>query len=335
MPKSKIDPAVNPLSLAANFSEEEQKAIASYIGVPLEDPAFKPMLGIAQHLGLSPILGEIWLVESERFDRSSGEWVECLRPAVGHDGFLKHARDKDNFLTVRSNFVCANDHFRFKDDGREVTIDHSATITKGEGETPRDALERASGSEESHRPLTAEADARGPVLGAWAKLFYRDDTPPFFYYARVSEHGKTRNTGRDGEEPQEDWAGAWGYTAAMASKCARSYVMRIGLGVSGVVPVDELRGGPDSGLAVGGRSSVSDKPQREQGVTNESIVEDMEGVSKPTKKKLIAALTKVNELAPFSWATAKVAVLLEGGDEEAAKRVLAEVEGEIKKLQRA
>jgi hypothetical protein len=41
--------------------------------------------------------------------------------------------------------------------------------------------------------------------------------------------------------PMQEWDGAWDYTSTMILKSAQSYVLRIALGVTGFVPVDELR----------------------------------------------------------------------------------------------
>jgi hypothetical protein len=299
------------ISLASTFSADEQAAIANFAGVTIDHPSFLPYLGIASHLGLSPLLGEIWLIETQTFDRSTGQWVAALRPAVGRDGFLKVARRSKNVMVPpRSNVVCANDYFKFTDKGGDVEIEHSVTLA---------------GSDEENEL----AHARGPVLGAWAKLYYRDRTPPFFYYAPIEEHGKRGPTAQDGDEPVDDWIGAWSYTHAMIAKCAQSYVLRIGASITGVVPADEIHGIEIIGGGAGNASKARSVP-----ADSEGIVHALENVSDETKEKLVAALARVNELSPFSWATAKVSVVLAEADEEAAKGVLTDIEREIEKLEK-
>jgi hypothetical protein len=311
-----LDSTPEILDLAHRFSKDEQDAIAIQVGVSTAHPAFAPFLGISQYLGLSPLLGEIFLIETSVFDRGSGQWTETLRSGVGRDGFLKVARRDKNFRTVRSGVVCAKDEFSFTDDGEQVTINHSVSLTheEHEGEEP-----------------AAEAEIRGSVLGAWAKCFYRDNTAPFFYYAPISEHGKKAPVaGLDGAEAGgEDWLGAWSYTSAMIGKCAQSYVLRLGVSITGVVPVDEIRGGASSLTeGVRPRSSQPSPPQ-----DNEAIVMGLD-ISEATKERLIEALGKINELSPFSWATAKVSIVLQGASEETAQAVLGEIEKEIESLSR-
>lgn len=306
------------LALADNFSTEEQAEIARVAGVTVEHPSFRHFLGMARFYGLSPLLGEIWLLETDVFDRGSGQWTTQLRPAVGRDGFLKVVSRDSNIITpARGNVVCANDHFAFNDDGYEVKIEHSATISSGEAEG--EGIDRAK----------AEAEARGPVLGAWAKLYFRDNRPPFFFYAPLSEYGKRGLVGQDGAEPAEDLLRAWVYTSAMNLKCAQSYVYRVGGGITGLVPADEIRGG------AGTLAEASTVRSEGKVITDvEQIVNGL-GVKKDTREKLLAALSRVNELSPFSWSTAKVSVMLEGSDQATAERVLAQVQDEIAKLEEA
>jgi len=294
------------IEAASHFHEPERAAIARHVGVTVEHPAFEHYLGMAAYLGLSPLLDEIFLVQTDTFNRDTGIWDTTLRPAVGRDGFLKHARRDANFYGApRGNVVCANDHFEFSDDGREVTILHK---------------------------VDGDETERGEVKGAWAKLFFRDGQAPFFFYAPLSEYGKRGVVaGTDGAEGEEDWVGAWSYTSAMILKCAQSYVLRIGFGISGVVPADEIRGGVSTLVAdTSGSGKVRKHPQASN---NESIVRELIAVDDATKDRLVAALARVNDLSPFSWATAKVSVSLEGVDQAAAEKVLAQIEREVAKLQ--
>lgn len=296
------------LSLAQRFSAEEQESIAQKVHVAKDDAAFQRYLGMAQFYGLSPQLDEIWLIEGRDFDPKVGDWVDVLRPAVGRDGFLKIARRDENFKQVRGNVVCANDHFSFHDDGENVVIDHSATLTREDGE---------GGSE--------IAEVRGAVLGAWGKCFYRDDTPPFFYYAPISEYGKRGSVAADGAEPEEDWVGAWSYTSALILKCAQSYVLRLGVGITGLAPADEIRPGT-ADLSIAGASR-----QKEAVGGIEEIVNGLD-IEQDTKDDLIQCLQAINELSPFSWATAKVSIVLDGADQAQAEKVVMQISEEIAKL---
>jgi hypothetical protein len=114
----------------------------------------------------------------------------------------------------------------------------------------------------------------------------------------------------------------------MIAKCAQSYVLRIGARITGVVPADEIRGGTES-LTLVGRSGGRVKDSR--GADNASIVMALP-VPDELRSELVASLAEVNRLSPFSWATAKVAIVLADADEEQARKVRDEIDGEIAKL---
>lgn len=307
------DSAVNPLALAEEqFPKAEREAIAKFVNVSADDPAFLPYLGLAAHLGLSPIMGEIWLIKGRR--KEGDNWVDFYRPAVGRDGLLKHAREQKAFKGVRYGVVCANDTFEVEDDGWEVKVLHRpASLQPGQ----------AKGHESRYR---------GAVIGAWAKLYYRDDRPPDYYFAPAHEH--VQITTKDGGR---DFQGAWSYTSAMIIKSAVSYVCRIGFGVSGIVPFDELRVDDpqmlgeqaDGGGEWGGDSgSIGEDPAEANG----EYINELD-VSDDLKETLTQALLALNELAPFSWTPAKLRMRLgSDADEKKTKEVLAEVEAEFTAL---
>jgi hypothetical protein len=306
--------SANPLALVDTaFTPEQRAEISAFVGVPETHEAFRPFLAAAAHLGLSPILGEIWLIPSTRWDEDSQSETPTLRPAVGRDGFLKYAEEQENYGGLRSNTVCANDTFEWEDDGRDVTVVHKAASLG-----PTNAKE---GDESRYR---------GPVVGAWAKVFFNDGRPPMFYYAPAHEHVRTHVV--DGKvEP----LGAWGYISAMSQKSAQSYVLRVGFRITGVVPIDELREGdvakPSSGDGEGGvQVSIVDDPmvaieQMMRGLEWKESNPDLYG-------QLYEALKAINELSPFSWSPSKFNLRLGNRTEEEAAKVLAEVEDEFGKL---
>jgi hypothetical protein len=300
--------SANPLALVdQTYTAQQIDEIARYVGVAKDHEAFRPFLGTAAHLGLSPILGEIWLIPSTRWDEDKQTETPTLRAAVGRDGFLKYAEDQDNYGGLRSNTVCANDTFELEDDGREVTIVHRFK-SLGPEATQGD-----------------ESKWRGPVVGAWAKVFFTDARPPFFYFAPIHEHLRTVVV--DGKtEP----AGAWSYESAMSQKAAQSYVLRVGFRITGVVPIDELRqdekreaGTPDAAAA-----TIADDPM----VGNEAALDRLEGIDPELKKTLTEALRAINGLSPFSWPPSKLNLRLRHGTDDDVRAVLAEVEAEYKAL---
>lgn len=306
-------PLANPLAKAeAQFSPEEREQIAKFLNVSAADTALVPFLAIASQLELDPFRGEIWLIKGRRKDKESGQYVDFYRPAVGRDGLLKYARDQKTFKGIRFGVVCANDTFEVEDDGWETKVLHRMASL-------------GSSAEKGH-----ESRWRGAVLGAWAKLYFRDDRPALFYYAPAHEHVRTRI--KDGER---EFEGAWSYTSTMIVKSAVSYVLRLGFGVTGVVPFDELR--------VDDPQMAGEAPEHEWGGNTGSLDEDPDvanaeyvkglDIEDDTKDTLIEALSNLNELAPFSWTPAKLRMRLGSDcDEPKAKAVLSEVEGEYKTL---
>lgn len=312
-----------PLAVAeAVYSPTERAAIAKFLNVGAEDTALVPFLAIANQLDLSPIHGEIWLIKGRR--KEGGQYVDFYRPAVGRDGLLKHARTKhkDTFGGLRFGVVCANDTFEVEDDGWDTKVLHRMA-----------SLSAATAGEHESR-------WRGKVLGAWAKLYFKDGRPPLYYFAAAHEHVKVEDKVVNGN-PTKVFAGAWTYISTMIVKSAVSYVLRIGFGVTGVVPFDELRvddpqmAGGDTGVEEFGGSGGEGTADlgEDPNPKNAEFIEFLEGVPEELRTELTIALEQVNELAPFSWTPAKVRMRLGSDcDEEKARQVLAEVEGEFKAL---
>jgi hypothetical protein len=303
--------AANPLALIDDtFTKDEVGAIAKFIGVSAEDPGFRPFLAVAASMGLSPLNSEIWLIKGRR--EVGGKWEDFYRPAAGRDGFLRKAEESPKFRGIRSNTVCANDTFEVEDDGEEVKMVHRFK------------------SLSPNAPKGKEARYRGPVIGAWAKVFFRDGRPPLFYFAPAHEHVKTKV--KDGNV---EFAGAWSYTSAMCEKAAQSRVLRLAFRITGIVPVDELRSDDPQMVASSTTAtdadgeSIADDP----GPKNAEFIDGLEQVPEELRKELTIALEQLNELIPFSWTPAKVRMRLGSGcDEEKARAVLEEVEAEFKAL---
>lgn len=209
------------LDLADRFSQERKQQIAQFLDVPEDSPAFLPFLAISYELGLNPILGEIWLIPQAIREKQGGSWVTVghkYRPSVGRDGLLRKAREDPSFEGIKSDVVCANDEF-------EVEHDTSNPYA------PPKIIHRYGKKEAGKDPRRS----RGAVIGAWAILYLRN-RPPVYFFADAAEYAKTKT--RDGKK---EYSGAWEYTSAMCLKAAVSYVCRTGLGVSGVLPADEMR----------------------------------------------------------------------------------------------
>lgn len=313
------------IALAAEVTPAEQQDIARVAGVTVDHPAFNHFLGMARYYGLSALLGEIWLIDTDVFEAETGSWATEKRPAVGRDGFFKIARRDPNVIVPpRFGVVCENDTYETTDDGREISILHKVAL----------------GREEAHDDSPAAGPdgplARGKILGSWAKLFYRDTTPPVYYWADITEHGKKRSVAEDGAEAtEEEWIGAWTYTQALISKCSQSYVTRIGASITGLIPVDEMRSNDAAATAIEHAGGVTTRRSTRPAIgDSDGIIRGL-SISDELKGSLSEAISEVNRLSPFSWATAKVAIVLSDADEEQAIKVLDEINGEIEKLSAA
>lgn len=308
----------NPLNrVETHWSEDEREQLAKlHGGVSIHEPGFIAMLATALDLGLDPLRGEIWLAEGRQWSAARNEWTVAYQPAVGRDGLLKHARSQKAFKAVRFNVVCANDTFEVEDDGWETKVLH------------RFASLGPAAAEQGH-----ESEWRGEVVGAWAKLYYADDRPPLFYFAPAHEHVRTEEKIIDGGQKVESPIESWKYISAMIIKSAVSYVLRIGFGVTGIVPFDELR--VDDPQFMGGEELSASGAQLDEDPNplNAEFIDQLEAVPEALRKELKIALDQINELVPFSWSPAKVRMRLGSDcDEDKARAVLAEVEGEYKAL---
>lgn len=300
--------AANPLALVDEaYTKEEITAIASFVGVAEDSPAMRPFLGVAAHLGLSPILGEIWLIEGSKWNKETREYEKFYRPSVGRDGFLKHAEERPAFKGLRSRAVCANDTFEVEDDGWETKVLHRMASLQP-------------GQDKGH-----ESRWRGPVVGAWAKLYFSDGRPPLFYFAPAHEHVRTKV--KDGKT---ELMGAWGYMSAMCEKAAQSYVLRLGFRITGVIPRDELRE-DDPGLGASAPPAGAEAPS----LADDPMVEitekvtALDDISDDLRSQLLEALRAINDLSPFSWPPSKVDLRLGARTEDDVRKLLGEVEDEF------
>lgn len=211
------------------FPLERRQAIAQFIDVHPEDPAFIPFLAVAAQHGLNPIMGEIWLIQTQG---RNADGVKRKRPAAGRDGYLKVARRDPGFQGVQGDVVCAHDEYSIEWTGGEndPVVRHRHAPKPAMWEAGENAL-----------------DYRGRIIGAWAKC-YAAGKRPMFYFAPLKEHGRVK----DGA-----WVGAWSYTSAMILKAAMSLVLRIMYGVTGMAPVDEMEASLEPGSGFDASNEVA------------------------------------------------------------------------------
>lgn len=276
-------------ALERAFPPERRTQLAQFLNVDAENPAFMPFLEIAASYQLDPVLGEIWLIPVKNRIKDGNVWRDGpakYRPAVGRDGLLKVARRDVSFRGVKFDTVCAEDTF---------IVSHN---TEDPDAPPRIRHE-----------YPAKITERGAIMGAWAICYLRD-RPPVYFFASLKEHGRTKDY--DGKVT---WEGAWSYTSSMIIKAAVSYVLRIGFGVSGLIPYDELQ----AGLSVDG--TAEEVPEEVAVAPEDAEVWDhvLSVVGPDGVAKLRAATSAAG------WGLAECELKLGGQDVEGFRSILAEL----------
>lgn len=276
----------NPIqAMEAAWPKRDREKLARFLNIDADNEAFIPFLTIASELGLNPFTGEIWLIpQRNRVKNAQGRWEDGppkYSPAVGRDGLLKSARRHPEYLGFKAGVHCEGDEF---------AIDY--------------------GTQDVHHVQRWDGKERGTILGAWCRVAMRN-REPLLYYAPLREHGRY-------DTEKNRWQGAWDYLSGMILKSAVSYAHRLALGVSGVVPADELREG-------GGDLAELPEQTEDIGALIEELTPDLDD---ELRTELTAAVREANERTPFSWAPSKLRMRLGGKGAAAAKEVYEEVRDE-------
>lgn len=309
-------PADNALSLIEEqFPMERREQIAAYLNIDADHPGMIPYLAICAQYGLHPLMGQIWLIEVKGKSRSKdGEGkereVKKLAPVVGRDGFLAIANRTPEYEGMQYGVVCERDSFDVEWTGNR---DDPKVIHRYASKPIVTEMHEVNGKQV---PVEDPGRWRGKILGAWCKVFVKGRVPTF-YYAPMTEHAKV-GTNDDGSRYMQ---GAWNYTSGMILKSAQSWALRLALGITGIVPADEM-------VPEGDRPTAVAEPP--------SYTEMVEGLALPDSLKadLVESLEVVNELEPNSWGAAKVQMRLTGRSMEEAEQVLSEIQEDARKLQK-
>src|SRR5215212_3074544 len=310
--------AFRSLELAErHFPPDRLRRVSDYLHVQPDNPALLPLVALCAQNGFSPTEGVVNLLPRKVIG-GDGQSVETVwEPVIGRDGLLNLAlrtvREPAGYRGMAFGVVCAGDpSFEWEFIGEPMT-------------DPL-VLHKALPKPDSFADDVDPAEWRGEVLGAWAKTYW-DGRPPIFYYANIREHGRSemekdaegRETGR------EVWSDFWQYTSAMALKCAQSYALRVGGGVTGFVPIDELKDlrSWQEGLRLPGGVFIGggdDAPAPEFDWTS---IKDAR-----LRKRLRAAIAAANERDPFAWSPAKQAMVLPSRPPAELRAIVAEIEAE-------
>lgn len=324
------------------FTPAQREQVAAMLTVPTDSPALMPYLALCVAEGFSPWANHVWLIPKKiKVRAQDGEEVEETKhlPAVGRDGLLHKARQSPLFEDLDFGVVCEHDTFEaWRDpEAREWKVLHrqaSKPTEFAEGEAPD--------------------RWRGRVIGAWALLYLKGKRPTY-YFANLREHGRLKQTWAYNPEahkrkplwrgpkgvtfdefsqidgkvernaPVQEWEGAWDYLSTMILKSAQSYVCRIGLGVTGFVPVDELRNVEEWQAGDVGPSSAALGSVTIESADVSKIVPD---APEELRMQLQRAIDAANDQEPFSWAPAKCEMVLTGRSEDELRAILEGIERE-------
>lgn len=331
------DVAAHGFELAERvFTEQRRVQVAQFLNIEPSDPVLVPYLVAAATYGLSPIMGEMWLVPyraTVRDGSGARTKVDRYRPAVTRDGFLSIARRDRRYLGLQGAVMCEHDSYDVSYSGDVMSdpiVVHrwaSKPTVFEDGEDP----ERW----------------RGRPLLAWAKCFVQGQ-PPVFFEARLREYARReqrwswgagkgervlwwlddegRETSAHTGRPAVVWAGAWGYLTGMLLKSAQSYVLRTAFGITGLVPLDEmaheLAPPPDASAWSTVQASAS-------AATSDGFDWSRLTCSPEMAVRVREAVEAANALSPMSWSPAKCEMVLVGVDDATLERTVEGIEREV------
>jgi len=234
------------------FDPAQVKAIKNTVARDCNDAELVMFLEVCGRYGLDPFAKQVYAAKMRG----------GLQIIVSRDGLLAHAHKQPDFLGMEGDVVRANDEFKVSFINSERRVEHSY----------------------------AQANERGPVVGAWT-IVSRDGHGQTYFYADLKEYG------RDSEVWKK-------HTSAMILKVAETYALRKAYSISGIVGEEEM-GGPKAT----GRTNLTSKP-----------VEPEWGDDPELAAELRYLVEVLRTAEPENWRPAKVAALLAGlSDEERAK----------------
>jgi hypothetical protein len=282
------------------FPLERRKQIAAFLSIDADHPAMLPLLAISAAYGLNPMMGEIWLIPKAIREKRNGKWETVgykYSPSVGRDGLLSRARRDPSYIGTKFSEVCANDEF---------SVEESADFMDPPLIT--------------HRKKGGRAE-RGAVIGAWA-LVRLKGRPYTYYFADITEHGRTKTT-----DTGVKWDGAWDYTSTMIIKSAVSYALRLSLGITGVVPLDELSPEDRRQYGIDPDAEKEEEP-RQMAELPPEFWEEVEGIAGPDVANRLV-------IATSSWQPARIEMTLTGRSAAELSTLLEQLEGPAEEIREA
>ncbi|MGH2937210.1 MAG: recombinase RecT [Solirubrobacterales bacterium] len=294
-----------PAQLAKQrFKEKDRELIAAHHGVDADHPALEQLLIVAVTYELDPLMGHLWLVD-EDFDSTAvkdGAPVSSdvnLKVGITRDGLLVVARRDARYGGMEFDVVREKDTFRTKRDGGDVSIFHEYPDLPTGGGDDGDPAEQY----------------RGAIIGAYCKVFVEGHKPTY-YFAFMAEHGVFET-----EDGNRIFKGAWRYQSTMIIKAAQSVTLRLAMGITGVVGIDEIKRGEPDAAPAAATASAPESP--------EAFLAGLE-IDPEIKATLIEEVNAANAAEPNAWSLAKLRMRLgmsdHGALEDAAQKTLSEID---------
>lgn len=226
------------------FDPAQVKAIKNTVAKDCNDAELVMFLEVCGRYGLDPFAKQVYAAKMRG----------GLQIIVSRDGLLAHAHKQPDFLGMEGDVVRANDDFKVTFANGQRTVEHSY----------------------------AQANERGPVVGAWT-MVSREGHGQTYFYADLKEYG------RDSEVWKK-------HTSAMILKVAETYALRKAYSISGIVGEEEM-GGPKAT----GRTNLTAKPIEPEWGDDPELATELRGL-----------VEKLRGAEPENWRPARVAALLAG-----------------------
>lgn len=197
------------------------------------DDQLKMFFHVAQKSGLDPFRKEIYFYKVP--SRDGGEDTVIM---TSRDGFLSIAQRSGELTGINSASIREKDEF---------SIDYSPD-----------------GIRISHKITSANAATRGPLVGAWARVYRAKFTEPTVVFV----DNATYNKGMRSWKTHPD---------AMLIKCAESIALKKLFGISGLVSSEEM-----------GFDPSEQEEKQPENVLFKTIVQTIERVADPVQRSTLA-----------------------------------------------
>ena len=160
---------------SSSFDDDMKAIIRNTVNPNASEAEFELFLELAARYSLNPLNGELYLAKMPGGDGSPPKFV----PIVGRAGYVSVAQRQMAYRGLRSDVVRSRDVFELAWDeadldGTTPKVVHRYRFTVSPAEDTEPAQMDETAAEREPRK-------RGPIIGAWAKVFCEGRAPTFFY----------------------------------------------------------------------------------------------------------------------------------------------------------